>query len=1080
MRRSLFEIIDDAGLDPKHSGDKVRFYCYFCDQDGRARSKGRNATGFAESGWWSCYSCSRKGGADAIAALIGVRLTEVVSKRKAMPAPKDIAEFWTSHLASAQPKDAKRVVTTWLQEVRGWHEEYAFAASDWPDIKVFDPELDWGRDNEIAGNMRYRPRHRILGGIRDELGVIRTFTRQWDGTGDRPDIQRYNLSGELTGSLGSVLCYGSIESAIDAARQGRPIFITEGFPDTLAAWALTRPRYAAVLGTFNTSTGPAVAWALSEQLGDRGYAGDVYIVEQMDQEKNGVVASEVWRDAVISALSPRCGITRISMALAEGDMARTKGHVESGEYDLADWVADGGDLDRLLDVAGELIKAKPRTVDELRRDMADEMVMIVNDVTASWRDTSTRKRVGTANPPAGGGKTTAALRVAHWAAQNEDPRLDIPWIGKVPRALGLPDGEIPKGRRVLVSTSSHKLAMEKLGEFSEINGVDASAVHLQGLMRVCKFKKSRALGRVYGAVGRRGVCGDSGAPDRCPHAATCPGAQDHMIMPGQVGFGYHRTDVDVDLVIIDEDPGVMDVVEIEEPEVVSLFAAVGSSVDRRRAWWHRTNPDAQSVAQALHSVFVERAEQHRAWISRGGANHANVLGDAELRRVLEDVPAKLMRAELEGGMIAREDVDKAFTEMINRGFIGEDAVQPPRPSPSEIRTDSPEAHRLPSLAAFRVVRDMIRWMWAPESVIPMGTQESGPRLDPKPVLTLNATKADHAYKLEWWSVRELPNAPLVILDATGHLMQQQWNAAYHEKIDVYPMPMAGRAPSKAIHYKTSISKRLIANEPDLALDRISGGLVDAVIGAMGPVPGKPNIGIITHKVIADGMMGRSKTDFGVKLRQMIEGMEKANGVAISAGYYGLDDRGTNRWKNVDAFVAIGDFIPNIGVTDAEAGYLGMTGDEHRDGLQASTVIQAMARSRYAVRPIGERAPIIVYMGKDEPPMDDVRWETMRPKSGPSIDAGGRDARGLAVRAAAELGIVGASVLKSLDRAVYPWSLWADVDLDKMSARHLQRCVEYAANLHKFETYVIGYTKGRVKLFARTREIAQSWVDVNLS
>lgn len=1079
MRRSLYEVVDDAGLNPKHSGDKVRFYCYFCDQDGRSRTKGTNAIGYPESGWWSCYSCGRKGGAADIAALIGLMVTEVKTDRRTMPQPKSIAEFWTHHLASSQPKDAKRVVTTWLKDVRGWSEEHAYAGAEWSDIKVFDPETH-GRMGEVGRSMCYRPKHRILGGIRDELGAIRTFTRQWDGTGDRPDVQRYNLSGELTGPLGSVLCYGSIESAVEAAQQGRPIFITEGLPDTLAAWALTRHLYAAVLGTFNTSTGPAVAWALSEQLGDRGYAADVYIVEQMDQEKKGVVASEVWRDAVISALSPRCGITRISMALAEGDMARTKGHVESGEYDLADWVADGGDLDRLLDVASELVKSRPRTVEELRRDMSDEMVMIVNDVTDSWRSTDVRRRVGTANPPAGGGKTTAALRVAHWAAQNEDPRLDIPWIGKVPRVLGLPDGEIPKGRRVLVSTSSHKLAMEKIGEFHEINGVDAQAVHLQGLMRVCKFKKSKALGRVYGAVGRRGVCGDPGASDRCPHAATCPGAQDHMIMPGQVGFGYHKTDVDVDLVIIDEDPGVMDIVEIEEAEVVSLFAAVGSAVDRRRAWWHKTNPDAQVVAQAIHAAFTRHADRHRFWISRGGANHARVIPDEDLRSILEEAADSISRDDIEAGTITREKARSAFMEMISRGFIGEDAVQPPRPKPGEIRDDFPGVAHLPSLAAFRVVRDMLRWMWAPESKISMGAQESGPRIDPKPVLTLNATKADDAYKLQWWSVRELPNAPLVVLDATGHLMQKQWTAAYHERVDVYPMPMAGRAPLKAIHYRTSISKKLISSDESLVLDRISGGLVDAVIGAMGPVPGKPNIGIITHKIIADGMMGRSKTDFGVKLRQMIEGMEKANGVAISAGYYGLDDRGTNRWKNVDAFVAIGDFIPNIGVTDAEAGYLGMTGDEHRDGLQASTVIQAMARSRYAVRPIGERAPIIVYMGKEEPPMDDVRWETMRPKSGPSIDAGGRDARGLAVRAAAELGIVGASVLKSLDRAVYPWSLWADVDLDEMSARHLQRCVEYAANLHKFETYVIGYAKGRVKLFARTREIAQSWVDVNLS
>ncbi len=430
---TLFDVTSDAGLEPQPAGggEKIRFWCPTCEAEGRPRAgKSRNAWGYVDSGRWFCASNrdSHGGWAGDIA---GDRpLSDIPRRRYIAPVPEgDIGALWQA-AGDHQPDDARLTISRWAETVRGWDGEAAYLAGCWSDFRVVGPEL--GKVEKTIGRSLAKDKaHPIIAALRNPAGEVQSLVRCWDGQGEKPDVKRKALASRFVGAM-DCPTYGSIPYAVDAAKSGRPVFITEGLPDTVAAYALTRSVYGECVGTYTAQGAARVGKALAGQLEAAGVSGaTVYLLVQEDECKRGVVASHGWRDALVEALAGSQSVHVVD--LAEVKAARG---VSAKTFDVADLLRDGGELAELMAVArvADRVVERVEAVEAVEAAGLPEYLLpgraaaIFDAIEAPERD---RETLGVASEPTG----------PRGPGDEAPPKPWTPSTGRIPtdmrRAFGL-------------------------------------------------------------------------------------------------------------------------------------------------------------------------------------------------------------------------------------------------------------------------------------------------------------------------------------------------------------------------------------------------------------------------------------------------------------------------------------------------------------------------------------------------------------------------------------------------------------------------------------------------------------------
>ncbi|TAJ14379.1 MAG: hypothetical protein EPO68_12790, partial [Planctomycetota bacterium] len=215
-------------------------------------------------------------------------------------------------------------------------------------------------------------------------------------------------------------------------------------------------------------------------------------------------------------------------------------------------------------------------------------------------------------------------------------------------------------------------------------------------------------------------------------------------------------------------------------------------------------------------------------------------------------------------------------------------------------------------------------------------------------------------------------AGIVILDATGEHEVEALRAAHPDVpvllrgLRVAPTPSARIVRARIV--STNVAKRSLLNAGGVTTR--GWGLLRNVLRVVGRLSSEHQLAdpltlaLITHKAVAQAL--RADPERLVRLLPP--------GVVIRSehiGYYGRDDRGSNRFKDADALVTFGDPFPNVGATRSTARLLRIS--EERASLRhvVATLLQAHGRLR-SLRASGPK--LHVHVGSCMPDPGDP-WPT---------------------------------------------------------------------------------------------------------
>lgn len=552
---------------------------------------------------------------------------------------------------------------------------------------------------------------------------------------------------------------------------------------------------------------------------------------------------------------------------------------------------------------------------------------------------------------AGAGKSRAALELAVELARGE---VYVPNRARKPAELDEDEPWPPQGRRVAFALASTRLAREKSDDLARLRPT-AEQHLLLGALQHCTFRAQ--VEQVYAAVGRRGICGLPGSPDRCPEAGSCAGAAQPEAVRGVVSICTHALarHLSLDFAIVDEAPGAIEVLAHTPESLGSIFS--GSLVPAAIRWRRHENPEAGDAARAVVDLGTRLAADHAQAVGRGAADpYARWITGDELAGHLEAVRPLLAAATSEG------------------------ACPPPTVRPTDARAGRGTEAHLPSRVAWKGLRDLSAWL---------ELRADGARR-PIPALRLDP---DGGWALELRAVLPLPACPVLMLDATGDLTHAEYRAAYPDRaIRVVSLRVQGADPKAAIHLATPGASRgaLLTAQGDAkpAAAHLLTRAIRRGLRELHAAPAARAVGLLTYKPLVDRMTALTLgglSPAGVALRSLPDALATER-VQIAPGYFGLHDRGTNAFEAVDVLVVAGTPTPNLGAAAADAAVLGIDPAALIEGRARSTLVQAIYRARHSRRGRADRA-VLVYVGPQAPPVRGVEWTREALAGRPATAAG---------------------------------------------------------------------------------------------
>ena len=815
----------------------------------------------------------------------------------------------------------------------------------------------------------------VLQPLRDAEGRI----RQAIGLGGDLLPSRVAPSRGDDAVAGGVLTLGSLPAAAARAAD-ETLYLTIGPIDYLAAlgWLAARADGGVVLGL------------VGHERDVLGQLVDRWVRAGVRPSRVVVFAHNATDPAAFSRLDGVAGTTWVdSPSTLDGSLARPGGLAA-----ITRKVGAGGWLFR---PPAPIHDIGPRIVQDLR-----QAVMLAANSTAST--------LVIYSPPPGTGKSTFAQQIA---AEIADGRFTVPVRGRRPPGFP-PESWPPLERAVAFATPTHALADEKIAGHDAM-GLIARAQRHKGALHYCQFADH--VDAAYPHVGRRGICGDVGSQERCELANECQGARTPKAARGEVGYitDAMAPHVAFDFIISDESTGVVNVTAAVAADVGSLCA--GKLLPRVRRWRTQQNPAAADAAQALRRAFEPLAAQHGADVGAGRVPpFPRRISGEELCRLLDAVPNLI--------------------GWLDDGFSN-DAVHPPVPRPPELRSGVHAGHHMPSLQAFKVLKALrayyrrVRHLSDDGATIPLMLR---PVESPPPIVILQLNE-DGTWALEHRAVKERGSAPSLVLDATGELTLPEWTAAYPQfKIHQWGMAVWGAAPRRAIHVASKGLARGRLFAPDGRLRPRTHGVTRRLIMRLveetrrayprGVIGRNIEIGVLTYKAIHDALLDEWP------LRAELA----AAGVDLQVGYFGRDDRGTNRFEAVDGLAVIGDARPNLGDVEADCLLLRLDPETVMEARAAAVVVQAVFRARHTRRGAGSE-PVLLLAAASAPEIPGLAWDVEGMGSGRAGDTLLQD---MLAWVAAEWGVVGRPPLE-----LYPWED-SGFDVENPLAQFSQRALERAS------------------------------------
>lgn len=780
--------------------------------------------------------------------------------------------------------------------------------------------------------------------LRDAEGAIRSGVWLADGA-----VLPIRLTGSVADEriAGGVLVLGSLPQAAARAGDGDDLFIALGVVDYLALVGLgeTEGLEGVSLGVPDPRHLPRVlrhlsdAWARTRQIPRRvvvlgSHGGDRSALDVLDG-----VAGVVWLDLAHGSLD--------DALQASTGTAPVLRQLRSARLDIDPPI-------RIEDAPGKLMQ-------DLRKAA----------LLACSMTTHGRRTLVVYTPPAGSGKSTAAQKLAD---EMVDGRFPIPIQGKRPR--GYPKHLWPPQERAIAfATPTHKLADDK-HEDHETLGLKSERERFKGALESCAFAEE--VEDWYADVGRVGICGLPETEQRCERASFCPGAQAPKPRRGVLAYTTDAMlrNLRFDFAFMDESTGVVEAELIDRERFATLYA--GKLHPRVRKWRTVSNPEAVQAAQMLAEIVDPLARQHGADVGAGRVDPfaRRITGD-ELCRVIEVKPG--------------------LADLIDFGY-GPGAVAPPRPLPAELRSGSHSGRHMPNLRAFRVMRALrdfyrrTRGLDRNPNALPI-LNDSAPD-SPPPIVVLQLNE-DGTWGLEERAVKALPDCPVVMLDATGRMTLAEYEAAYPQfRVHMMQLRVHGAPPKKAIHVRTRSVGRGSLFTATGEMKQHASRLVRKLILHLASETraayprhenaGELSLGVLTYNRVYDGLIGNKRTMADDQLAACVRELAQ-RGIHLKIGYFGVHDRGTNEFENVDGLLVLGDARQNLGTVEADCELLRLRPADVMAGRAKAVLVQAVFRARHTRRQEGHEA-VVMLACAEAPDIPGLAWSEVDVSPGAASDA----------------------------------------------------------------------------------------------
>lgn len=790
---------------------------------------------------------------------------------------------------------------------------------------------------------------------------------------------------------GGVLTMGHLPDAADHAAGGATLYIAHSALD-----------YVAVLGLATEMGGQwAALGILSDAARVFGHLADRWTEAGVRPKRVVVFKGRSYSDAAVKRLDGVAGTTVIDVPPEGVNAAIKAGLSPEGlkrriRSEPARYRAPAHILDSGVHIAADIRSAVTFAANTSTEDRQTLVIYVI---------------------PPGGGKTTAAQLIASEVATGA---LVVPVVGKRPN--GVPAHQWPpQGRAVGFALPNHALADEKHRDHIE-HGIAAHPDRFQSALRDCKF--ADRVRPAYRFVGRRGICGDKGKPNRCEHADNgCPGAVAPSAQRGAVAYVAHAMAryLKLDFAFIDEDVGVIETNDATDEDVRTLF--MGYGLPRVKRWRDVDNAEAPICASLLNELFAPLAHSHGVDVASSRvAPYARRIGGDELCRLIETKPKVVQLLEI------------AF---------GKDAAKPPQPRPEELRAGSDIHKHMPHGGAWSALvqlRAMFRRLRPTEDEAKAARDAValpifiGPK-SPQPMVDLVLHESGH-WSLAVRTIKDLPKCPVVLLDATGELTLAEYQAAYPQfRVVMRGLQLWGTAPKPAIHVRTKgvgrtaiflRSGHMRPHAPTAVRNIVRHLVTEVRKQRPAPRERRLSIGMLTYKGIYDYIVGAVR---GGGVLATLRAELAADGVDLRVGYFGRDDRGTNAFERVDGLAVVGDARQNLGEVEADCTLLGLESSDVFSARADAVLVQAIFRARHTRRTPGNEA-VILLASAARPHIPGIAWrEESMPRGTVTSEA-----FDVAAFVAAELGVVGDEPIRS-----FSWALYDQVP-PKMSHRAMQESV----------------------------------------
>ena len=1065
----LYGVVIRYGLNPKpETSELIRFHCPFCSDPSKRKTRRRGtAVGYSDSpGTWWCFRCFQPD-----ARLLALDILKhhgdeeaALPPRRKRPKPKplrarlDVDRAWRDLVDNATIDSLERLAA-WGHKGRGWPRPVADYVSNLEDIAWAAPGDSMPRGAATLRRHGHDVERPLLFALRDADGRVRTMARRWpDGSRlRRPDGPKsLSMPKKVVGETEGVYLYGNLPVAVAAARNGDPVYVTEGAPDTVAMAALlgVQDLPGAVIGAFNAQTAPKLIRAFRDVCARDAIVPPrvIFLPHMGDRDDVGERTAE----KCVELLKGRAGSSVCRLPV-----------MADGHADVSAFLAENGTSALLEEIRlAPVVHPAPAVVADIESELEVRLRRAVIEVTNRVTLQKGRRNLVVFQVAPGCGKSRSALKLAASIVSGAWP---IPTATRKPK--GWPEGKQwpPPERSVVFALADHKLAAEKIIDLGGL-APGCPTHHLGGLMQHCKY--GHEVHDIYPAVGRYGVCGprpknnEEPSKERCEHADECPGAIGPHAPRGKVTFAAHSMvpHLKPDLTIIDESPGVLDLTVVGSAEVETLWAP---KFQRRVKKWRRhSNPEAGDAAVTLAKILGPIAMAHADEVSRGEAKpYAKRIDGDELRALLLSRPS------------LRDDLEVGYAE---------DAAIPPKPWPSEVRRGFHRMQKMPSQVAFRVMREL--WLWLHGQIEPPELEFDGAPKAPDPYVCVRVS-ASGAWALEVRKRLPLPNCPIIVLDATGEHARAEWEAAYPDwNVSLHRLDAQGAGPADAFHLKTNAYTRskLMTPEGDLTREapgRIRRALYDLAEKTRARHPrfdGQPKttIGILTHKPIAEAMVELDEYDGrAAAIRRDVLDLEQ-RGFEVLVGYFGRDERGTNRFERVKGLAVIGDPLANLGDVDADSRALGLDVNDIYEHRTFATAFQAIHRARHLRRTSSDRV-VLAYIGRKPPEVPGVAWDSTPIAKGRVPSSTGDDVFCVVYRVARKHFAIGAAVIRRECIEDPALAEYLDGVTDHVIDRAIVRVAE-AFGWRRWTWRVNGRPGRPPTVWAESNDAVDSWANPELS